>query len=302
MDYNLDYNLIETFIVVGEVKNLTRASQLLYKTQPTITNRIQILEDLLGYSLIIRQKGKQEIEITAKGENFLTMAQKLFSLYNELPLKDAEVSNTLEIASIASCEVPIVTDICKTLVNETHANISIYTYQTAEAYQLVAQKKVDLAFVSREENVAGIVCRPIFSQDYYVVKYDVKPGKVRTISLKSLDTKLEIYQRWHHDFELWHKRCFPNQKPGIKVDSHTVTKELLRNSEYWAVVLESCLYELKQDVPVQIYKLDDPPPQRKHYLITNRFPDKRNLKLMKRFQELLNQYQSEHSVFLHPLL
>ena len=48
MDYNLDYNLIETFIVVCEVKNLTRASQLLYKTQPTITNRIQILEDLLG--------------------------------------------------------------------------------------------------------------------------------------------------------------------------------------------------------------------------------------------------------------
>mgnify|MGYP003228809925 CR=1 FL=1 len=55
----MDYQLLETFIVLSEVRNITKCAHLLYKTQPTITKRLQQLESELGYSSSVKKANKK---------------------------------------------------------------------------------------------------------------------------------------------------------------------------------------------------------------------------------------------------
>lgn len=66
----MEYILLETFVIVCDAMNLTKASEILCRTQPTITNRIKQLENQLGFELMIRNKGKRNIMLTGKGEEF----------------------------------------------------------------------------------------------------------------------------------------------------------------------------------------------------------------------------------------
>ena len=43
----MEYILLETFVIVCDAMNLTKASEILCRTQPTITNRIKQLENQL---------------------------------------------------------------------------------------------------------------------------------------------------------------------------------------------------------------------------------------------------------------
>ena len=80
----MDYDAFETYIVLCETGNITKTAELLYKTQPAISSRIQQLEKSLGYTLIKREKGKKTITLTSKGEEFLKIARKFINLYGEI--------------------------------------------------------------------------------------------------------------------------------------------------------------------------------------------------------------------------
>ncbi len=65
----MELRQLEYFITVSRLKNLTRAAEQVYVTQPTITMAIQKLEEELGVSLFDRSK--KNFSLTAEGEIFL---------------------------------------------------------------------------------------------------------------------------------------------------------------------------------------------------------------------------------------
>lgn len=72
----MDIQLLETFLVVCEERNLSRAAVRLFRTQPAITRQIQALEALLGVRLIDRsprgiQPTPQGEELRARGARIL---------------------------------------------------------------------------------------------------------------------------------------------------------------------------------------------------------------------------------------
>lgn len=285
----IDYDLIETFIVISEVKSLTKASELLYKTQPTISNRIQQLENILGFSLFIRQKGKQIVEITLRGKKFLPIAQQLFDLYNEIQVKEKDIINSLNISSIASYQ-NVAADICKLLVTKLGTHVSLYTYQTQDAYTLISQKKLDVAFVSCAKEVQSVVCDLVFSQNFYVAKQCDHPGSIQSINVDELEVENEILQNWNTEFLCWHNKYFHNKQPRIQIDSTAMLRDFMTNPLYWTIIQESSLYTLTRDMSVQLYTLTPQLPQRKCYVLTNRFPDKKIIPLLRKFKEMLNTY------------
>ncbi|HWQ07776.1 MAG TPA: LysR family transcriptional regulator [Holophaga sp.] len=62
----MDLQLLETFLVVCEERNLSRAARRLFRTQPAITRQIQALESLLGVRLIARSP--RGVQPTPEGE------------------------------------------------------------------------------------------------------------------------------------------------------------------------------------------------------------------------------------------
>jgi len=298
----MDYDLLETFVILCENKNLTKTSELLYKTQPTISSRISVLEEKLGFALIVRGKGKKNIEITKKGIEFLSIARKFLSLYEEIEISQENLSKTLLVSSISSLSTPIVADVCKRLLKDEEASITIYTYQTTEAYELIAKKELDVAFVSESRKVNGVLCEPLFIQDYYVIKLCQNPDSIKTIHTRDLDVNNEIYQRWSDEFNTWHDYKFNSQKPKIEVDSCALLRQFLTNPDYWTIIQKSNLSLLSKEMSLQIYSLADPPPSRICYMLTNCYPDRKNIHLIKKLKKLINQYAFENDLTLMPSL
>lgn len=283
----MDYQQIETFIVISEVRNLTRASRILYKTQPTISNRIQQLEEELGYSLLVRKKGKQEIELTKRGKLFLERAKKLYEDYENLYESSTDIAKTLMISSIASYQIPLVCRVCEKMTDAESIRFSLYTYQTNEVYKMISDRKLDLAIVSAAEEMQAVTCEMLFTQQYYLVKPGYAEKPIQLIRPDELDPEHEIYQPWDDDFYYWHEKAFHGYKPHLVVDSYAALKELFSSGRYWAILQESNVVALKKDINVELYRLTDSPPVRKGFLLSNRFADRTVRPLVRKFKEVL---------------
>lgn len=293
----MDYELLETFVVLCETENITKTAAMLYKTQPAISNRIRLLEEELGFTLINRSKGKKLISLTSKGDEFLTVAQRLISAYSEIDATKSRMRNSLSVSSIASLGSPIVSDICKNLSDKYDTKINLFTYQTDDAYRMIADKELDVAFVPVARKVRRVLCEPMFTQRYMVVRYCETPMDVQIISSDELDRTLEIYQRWSDVFKLWHDSKFGTDGYKVQVDSCVMLKDFIRNSNLWAIVPEENVLEIKKDIPVQLYRLSDPPPQRICYMLTNTFPDKNNFQIIQKFREETESYAEKKRLY-----
>lgn len=286
----MDYELLETFVVLCETKSITRTSELMYKTQPAISGRIRQLEDLLGYTLVLREKGKKSVRITPRGLAFLKTAQKLTALYGEIETCEKQMSDTLFISSITSLSSSIVAPVCRRLINEDHLRIILETYQTADACRLVADKITDIAFVSSISSVNavnGVRCEEAATLEFSVIKYCETPGPEGTLSSADLNPALEIYQRWSSAYQIWHDRRFGEDKYQVEVDSVNLLKDFMKGTDCWSIVQDCNLPDLKKQMPIQTYKLLDPPPPRIAYMLTNQFPDRSIQHALTRFREVL---------------
>lgn len=74
----MDYSDLRYFIAIAEHKNLTKASQELYISQPTLTKYLQKLEKELG-GKVFRKNGHQ-YNLTFLGQRYLEYARKVITL------------------------------------------------------------------------------------------------------------------------------------------------------------------------------------------------------------------------------
>ena len=71
----MEKDLVETFLAVAEVKNISKASRLLYVSQATVSYRLKQLERQVGADLIARRQGARETSLTDSGRRLLPLAQ-----------------------------------------------------------------------------------------------------------------------------------------------------------------------------------------------------------------------------------
>lgn len=79
--HNFDLNLYKVFLTVAQTKNISKAAEMLYISQPAISYDIKMLENALGGKLFIR---------TSKGVELTPEAEKLYNA----------VSNSFNILSL----------------------------------------------------------------------------------------------------------------------------------------------------------------------------------------------------------
>ena len=77
----MDLRLLEYFLAVARVGNITKAAEQLHVTQPTISRQLMELEQLLGTPLLIR--GKRQITLTDAGVLFQQRAQEMVDLLDK---------------------------------------------------------------------------------------------------------------------------------------------------------------------------------------------------------------------------
>ena len=77
----LESELLRTFLAVAETGNLTRAGEVVNRTQSAVSMQIKRLEEGIGEALFTR--GSRGVELTAKGEQLLSNARRIVALIDE---------------------------------------------------------------------------------------------------------------------------------------------------------------------------------------------------------------------------
>jgi len=80
-----------TFLIVGKIKNFTKAAEILNLTQPAVSQHIKFLEEYYGTDLIKKQG--RTIDLTEAGEVLFKYAKELDVLYRSL---ETDVRNCFE--------------------------------------------------------------------------------------------------------------------------------------------------------------------------------------------------------------
>ncbi len=69
INHNFDFNLYRVFYAVAQTKNISKAAELLFVSQPAVSYSIKTLEEALGGTLFFR---------TPKGVQLTPEAEKLY--------------------------------------------------------------------------------------------------------------------------------------------------------------------------------------------------------------------------------
>lgn len=94
---------LETFAKVAATGSFTRAAHDLFTTQPTVTNHIQLLEQELGYQLLIRQKNN--VRLTEHGKNIYHKVEEIFRLIESIKSANPRNNTLSGILNIAASSV-----------------------------------------------------------------------------------------------------------------------------------------------------------------------------------------------------
>lgn len=98
--WNLDWNLLRTFMVVVEQRGISKAADFLGLKQPTISAALKRLEQATGQTLIIRKPN--EFSITRPGQVLYTECATIFGAVSQLPslldVDNADLRGHLSIA------------------------------------------------------------------------------------------------------------------------------------------------------------------------------------------------------------
>lgn len=83
LPFNLDWNLLRTFMVVVEQGGITRAGEFLGLRQPTISSALKRLEDTVGHRLIDR--GPSHFAVTEGGRILYQESRAMFEAVAQIP-------------------------------------------------------------------------------------------------------------------------------------------------------------------------------------------------------------------------
>ena len=269
----MKHDHVETFLTVITYGSITAAAERLFVSQSTVSARIQQLEEELGASLLIRQKGHRNVELTAFGNAFVPLAGQWASLWKDAQnLKSMTDIRTLTIASIDSVSnytfVPLFRKIIRT---HPRLKLNVRTHHSNEIHSLVESRAADIGYVFSSTNYPDIVSRPVYRERMYLVCHRDSPYG-NDIDCKELDPSREVFLPWGQDYLQWHDSHWsPEHYAAISVNTGSTLHRYLDEPGRWAIAPMSVIHEMRHDSNIVFYTLKEPPAPRICYELTNRY-------------------------------
>ncbi|AGX43577.1 LysR family transcriptional regulator [Clostridium saccharobutylicum] len=150
-----DLNLYKVFFVVAQCKNISRASELLFVSQPAVSKSIKTLENSIKLTLFSRNS--KGVNLTPEGEILFTHIEKAFKQIdlgeNILEkLKNKEIGNiNLGVSTTVgkSYFLPKFRNFSK---EYSHFKINIINKPTLDTINLIKEDKLDLGIIASCKN------------------------------------------------------------------------------------------------------------------------------------------------------
>ena len=230
----MEKELIETFLVVAKVNNISKASKLLYVSQATVSYRLKLLEKKLNTSLIQRSKGTRQTMLTINGRRFLPLAQSWLDMDNALTnfAKHTETL-ALKVGSTNSVNNYLLQEFYLGLGTDAKKwNLAIHTTHTSAIYEELRMNELDLGLCLEEKLEPGINIKLLYSEPLLILSANPIHNK-KILTPPELDMEKMIYINCGYSFRKWYQRYVPTGvTPAYSVDSYQLAWNFMKN-DYW---------------------------------------------------------------------
>ena len=293
----MDYQQIRAFLAIVDTNSVSKAAELLFVTQSSISKKLKSLEDELGTRLIYREKGLRRIHLTPDGERFYPLAVEYKNTNQRLEqFCEGEARSSLRVAGVDSLNSSVLAPLYPELLRRCPGlELTITTNQTSYIYEMVNRQDFDLGFVLSEYRWPNVVVEPFIRQRFnLVICSDAPLDENRVYSPEQLDPTLEVFQPWGSVYQRWHEYWWPTNGYYIKVDTVSLASEALFKENYWSIVPDSVAALYRGNPKFHIFELSPAPPERQCYLIRNRYPQNSCIRAIAEFKEILAELQEEY--------
>jgi DNA-binding transcriptional LysR family regulator len=233
-----DFELLKT---LGKTKNITRAADLLYATQSSLSKRINAIEQELGITLIIRSRqgihftpeGEEVLRRTAKAANQLKLMRETIETNKGLVCGTLNAGVSINYAMFRLSGILLEYQKLYPSVN-TH----IITGQSKNLYLQLMEGTVDVAILRGEYNWAGT--KFLLEKERICAIYSHKYKDMSFHEIPYIERKTDIdYER---DASRWlREHNFQPERSGIYVDNIITCVEMVKQGLGWSMVPEICL-------------------------------------------------------------
>ncbi|WP_203557264.1 LysR family transcriptional regulator [Bacillus sp. B15-48] len=209
---NINFNHLETFLAVYEYENFTLAARHLYIPQPTLTNRVNLLEKELGFDIFERSdKGKRTVKLSKAGKMFLPYAKQVVETFYSVQKRiTAQIppEKEIKIGTSITLNNPMITQKIDELISaEKNLNINLMYIGACSIYESLLKKKIDLAIVLEPLEERSFTHFPITTEDFHLFispNHDLAKNSTlenisslegqKMIYYKPFETKLKVSQ------------------------------------------------------------------------------------------------------------
>ena len=281
---------IETFLAVVRAQSLSRAAEELHLAQTTISQRIKVLEQEMGLTLIERGKGIKAIRLTLAGEEFLKLAERWSFIWREAQLLQANGPRfSLVVGSVDSINTFVLPPVFRALNQRpVPLKLQVHTSHSAELYFEVEKRQVDVAFVLRNLIHPNVNVMKCFTSPMVVLRLAKSPEKDKApVHPEELNPDRELFMPWGREYQVWHEYWWSPLNPSrISLDSANLLFGLLQEEDQWAIVPKVVALAAAQRGSYSIDYLADPPPNYTCYKLTH----KNSTSLTAQALEIFDQY------------
>lgn len=133
---------------------------------------------------------------------------------------------------------------------------------------------------------------PSFREKFCLVTYSQENrGEVTPKHPTELDPHKEIFHTYSMEYQQWHDYWWgTSPKASVTVNEANLLEYFLSQEGEWAILPLSVAKVLQARHPLQISPIQDPPPDRTCYMVTNQTPRTKCKNSLKLFQEQLDEF------------
>lgn len=186
----MNINHLRYFEEVCKQKNITKASEQVHVSQPSVTAAIKELENLFGIQLFLRKNSG--ISLTSQGEAFLVLTQKFLKNYDDFTNEALDLGTNGQITLRLGIPSVLGTFFLKKIVphfelENPGIHLQIYEIPTISGVKMIDEGSIDfLIGITDENNHANCDAKLIFETNLVVALSPENPLSKEPVITKEM--------------------------------------------------------------------------------------------------------------------
>lgn len=280
---------LEAFGAVVHTGSMSRAAARLNLAQPTISKRIQVLEQQIGITLLERGHG---VKLTPAGEAFAVFADKWALLKEQIETFPVErLKLSLSIGTVISVLSSIFPSLYFALSrHQPRIKLRVITSNSMDQYNAIEQRRVDVAFSLLDRFHPDVVVEKCYTEPMVVLRrFDANHIGFSTLHPNDLDSNYELYVRWGDSYQTWHDKWWDPYCWGRNYIATALLLEALQqDAQNWAIAPLTFARSALNNGAFSIFHLAESPPERTVYKLSHKDPTPSSEESLEIFNHYLN--------------